>query len=620
MGPSKVNAANGASFRMNIPASSSISRKRQREDGGQQHWPQKKFACSVCGKQFESRNKLDTHFRIHTGEKPFPCTVCGKRFRQRTHLRDHQRIHTGEKPFECPHCGKRCNNRSNFNKHFRVHTGEKPYGCAECGKRFSQKSNLTKHIKIHTAEKTHVCETCGKMFRRASHLKTHMKQHTMPSKVIPFSRQGKNHVCNQCGHAFSTSAQLRRHYRVHTGEKPFPCDICGRRFTQKGSLTRHIRTHMEKMYDHKGGSFNGDMAGGQYGSFGTLQGGEFTQGNGGELPQGDLMQNLANLQAQMEKQLQAMETGDDKHLGPSSAAVGNAGEGEMTEEKLAQELARQQAELEAQLRKAEEEVQNEMRKVPGILQPNTNTQQHMQQKNVETATATLDDQIDQMQRDLQAQLERAQKELAEMDPDATAVPQGQPMKKVPPTRQYANSNIDTLNPSLSSTRPRNYNQNMMSAPRPAASGAKKYELARSVQQTPGAAPGVSNKGVEGVRRHQGQQHQQRLQTTSISNPSTMQQSYNRNALHTPQSGVGGVTPAPLPTQTVTAVPARSHPQQPPYQPSHLSSNNNGSSQVKSAAPTGGGGMTNDEDPSAQLQAQLAALQAELSEAVNNLDG
>ena len=49
----------------NVNATLPGSRKRPREM--MSGWSTKKFACSVCSKQFESRNKLDTHFRVHTG-------------------------------------------------------------------------------------------------------------------------------------------------------------------------------------------------------------------------------------------------------------------------------------------------------------------------------------------------------------------------------------------------------------------------------------------------------------------------------------------------------------------------------------------------------------------------
>ena len=47
------------------------------------------FGCVWCPKMFPNKSKLERHARIHTGEKPFACEECGRRFNVKTNLKTH---------------------------------------------------------------------------------------------------------------------------------------------------------------------------------------------------------------------------------------------------------------------------------------------------------------------------------------------------------------------------------------------------------------------------------------------------------------------------------------------------------------------------------------------------
>eukprot|EP00471_Norrisiella_sphaerica_P005589 CAMPEP_0184490134 /NCGR_PEP_ID=MMETSP0113_2-20130426/17197_1 /TAXON_ID=91329 /ORGANISM="Norrisiella sphaerica, Strain BC52" /LENGTH=502 /DNA_ID=CAMNT_0026873893 /DNA_START=707 /DNA_END=2215 /DNA_ORIENTATION=+ len=484
---------------------------------------------------------------------------------------------------------------------------------------------------------------------------------------------------------------------------------------------------MEKMYDEgKSGSPNGEASFPET-SFGTFDSSQISGSTldqkasaNNDVPQDELMTSLADLQAQIEQQIQAAEGGGETSdpASKSVPVVQGAEDGIVSEEEeLAKELAKQQAELEAQLREAEkgfgEGMQTEQVPAHGDSK-SMPAPAPTQPLGLSDGTEGLgENELDKIQQDLQAQLERAQKELenqmgdleSPMDDSKTLqgssqnmpmesnVNYGKTFQQQQPSQNYSSGPASNnyayqaqANPSSSGNYPNHVGntglhrnqqmgggeslyggQNVQGGMQQNYQGSYQQQQQQQQQQH---QPQYSQPHQQSVQylpqnqdrnqplqqgqyqyQHQAYQQQQPYQQQSYQQPQYQQQQYQQPQYQQPQyqqqqmqSNNGNIMNTQTSNQMARNVQAPAlYQQQPSNMMGHVQSQSQGSLQqgpstfhpVPQMQQIGGAsGSTiahsqgapgpqasnaasiapsNDEDESARLEAQIAALQAELSQ-------
>ncbi|XP_055682116.1 zinc finger protein 208-like isoform X1 [Lutzomyia longipalpis] len=177
------------------------------------HATEKSHSCDLCGKAFNTANKLSAHLVSHTDERPYVCETCGKGFRLSQGLRTHELSHSQEKKFKCEFCPFAGNTKAYLKTHMRTHTGERPFACEQCGLAFITYGHRSKHVRnVHQKIREHKCKICGKEFFKRESAMKHIITHT-GAKHFSCSVPG-------CNVAYGWYAALRRHYiKLHPNEE-----------------------------------------------------------------------------------------------------------------------------------------------------------------------------------------------------------------------------------------------------------------------------------------------------------------------------------------------------------------------------------------------------------------
>ncbi|XP_029155787.1 zinc finger protein 37-like [Nylanderia fulva] len=221
------------------------------------------YACKLCRKFYERRDKCTVHVKTHLGIKQYTCVVCNAKFVCKSDVMKHIRCsHTNPRPIQCPKCPKRFKSKFYLAEHDNVHKGVRPYSCTDCGQSYHHKVSLQIHMKSHLPPQNLACEYCGKVFpfrtRLLGHIASvHMKKrrnfrcrfcYNLYSSLSVLNehiktRHATTYTCETCSKTFKVASKYKAHVLQHSNPKPFACHICNNRYASKAFLNEHLLKH-----------------------------------------------------------------------------------------------------------------------------------------------------------------------------------------------------------------------------------------------------------------------------------------------------------------------------------------------------------------------------------------
>ncbi|KAL0111381.1 hypothetical protein PUN28_012936 [Cardiocondyla obscurior] len=221
------------------------------------------YACKLCRKFYERRDKCTVHVKTHLGIKQYTCVVCNAKFVCKSDVMKHIRCsHTNPRPIQCPKCPKRFKSKFYLAEHDNVHKGVRPYSCPECGQSYHHKVSLQIHMKSHMPPQNLACEYCGKVFPFRTRLLGHIASvHTKKRRNFRCrfcynlysslsvlnehikTRHATTYTCDTCGKTFKVASKYKAHVLQHSNPKPYVCNVCNNRYASKAFLNEHLLKH-----------------------------------------------------------------------------------------------------------------------------------------------------------------------------------------------------------------------------------------------------------------------------------------------------------------------------------------------------------------------------------------
>nr|CAD7265398.1 unnamed protein product [Timema shepardi] len=218
------------------------------------HRDQAGYACGVCLKICGNNDHLGAHWRQHVGgadNRRYVCTVCGRQHDTRKKLVHHVGIHAlenGEGGFFDPESFVVQNQAFYSSEHKEKDGGVvSDYGASSGSDRWALESPTQTHADNYS------CEICYKSFPSEEGLVKHKrnahKEELAGGGTLPRGSYQLFFVCELCGSSHGSKSERWRHvYQTHCGQATLTCDrpTCGKVFTTQALRTEHCASHHQK--------------------------------------------------------------------------------------------------------------------------------------------------------------------------------------------------------------------------------------------------------------------------------------------------------------------------------------------------------------------------------------
>lgn len=155
------------------------------------------YDCEICAKKFSRKDRLASHKKLHKLNCEYKCSLCPASFTRKNVLDKHEKVHKTKE--QCKVCYKFLLSKQRLETHMKLHErnssgngskdgSEGMLKCDLCDKSLTSKDILRKHMrKIHgkfpenkkkveavEREKRFICHWCSKGFTRSCNLRTHL--------------------------------------------------------------------------------------------------------------------------------------------------------------------------------------------------------------------------------------------------------------------------------------------------------------------------------------------------------------------------------------------------------------------------------------------------------------